>query len=102
MPPSASQCRRILSTTSLGLPISSAPSTTALRVEARTRHGRPPALVADIRHRLRVAGEEGVGSLLRGVADIAEHVEADLELIRGMPVLPAGFSVEKESCNGRG
>ena len=67
---------------------------TSLRVEARTRHGRPPALLADIRHRLRVTGEEGVGRLLRGVADIAEHVEADSELIRGMPVLPAGFSVE--------
>ena len=48
---------------------------TSLRVEARTGHWRPPALLADIRHRLRVTGEEGIGSLLRGVADIAEHVE---------------------------
>ena len=67
---------------------------TSLRVEACTRHGRPAALLADICHRFRVPGEEGVGSLLRGLADIALHMDADLELIRGMPVLPAGFSVE--------
>src|SRR4029077_772786 len=67
---------------------------TSLRFKTRTRQRRPPGLLAAIRHRLRVTREEGVGCLLGGVADIAEHVEADLELIRGMPVLPAGFPVE--------
>ena len=85
-PPSASLCRRILSDHFARAANQQRAVRTPLRVEARTRHGRPSALLSDIRHRFRVTGEERVSRLLRGVADIAKHMDADLELIRGIRV----------------
>ena len=93
-PPNAPACRRILSTTSSGLPISSAPFPASLCVETRTRHRRPPALLPDIRHCLGVSRKEGVSRLLRGVCDLPEHVDANGELLRGVPVLRPGLAME--------
>ena len=53
---------------------------TSLRVEARACHRRPPAFLSNIRHRLGIARIKRVGSLLRGVGDVTQHVDTNFEL----------------------
>ncbi len=48
------------------------------------RRGRPAALFADLSEGVGVAGEEVVGSLLSGVGEEADGVDADLELVGGV------------------
>jgi MarR family 2-MHQ and catechol resistance regulon transcriptional repressor len=59
---------------------------TSLRVEVRTRHRRPPALLADIGDGTGLARIKVVSGFLRRLGDIARRVDANLESVRRMPV----------------
>src|SRR6202022_3061926 len=93
IPPSASRCRTILSTTSSPLPTSSAlrPS---LRIEVSTGDGRPSALLPDSGDGAGVARKEVIDGLLRRTCDIAQGVYADSQSIGRASEALAGFSVE--------
>ncbi len=67
---------------------------TAEGVELGARGWRPAALFADLGEGLGVAGEEVVGGFGGGVGDVAEHVEADLEGLRGVAGAGTGLAIE--------
>ena len=66
----------------------------AERFELAAGDGGPAALAADLGEGFGVAGEEIVGGLAVGFGDVAEGVDADLEVFRGMSGAAARLAVE--------
>jgi hypothetical protein len=66
-----------------------------LRVEVRTSAGTPAALLADVADRAGVAGIELIRGLLRRGRDVAERVNANLQLIGLVTRSCAGFAMRR-------
>jgi hypothetical protein len=67
---------------------------TAQRVKLCARDGRPPAFPAEFGKTFCIAGKELVRCRHARVRDVAQRMDADLELIESMAGTLAGFAVE--------
>src|SRR6185295_635949 len=66
----------------------------SLGIEPGAGRGRPATLLADVGESTGVAGEELVGGFLRGLRDVPERMDPDLQSIRRVSVLVTRFSIQ--------